>query len=576
MTRLPLRLFGLPRRTESLVRNVLLVGFLALLVLVAILGFMGYRSFVEMEEEVTRIRQTEVSHERIVRKVSETAGKIQSQAQTVLANSDQRYASIAARQSLNDLKAEMEARINEAKPSAITNTPEWEEFEAAFRAYWEKITAPRPMDWFQERERMMKALEALDQLVIAEQQENDRRIEELGRRERRKEFAATLAVLGVSALVAFLTLYEIRRILKQLSVAYAESSESRDYLRSLLDSMHSGVIVITQEGVVETISKSFRRLTGLHSAEAGQPYTEVLAGSEELCALAARSLSATEQGNLYQGRLQSDSGRLLDVFTSPLLLGEVHRGLILIFVDVTEEVRAQTEAQRNRALSAIGQMTAQIAHEIKTPLGSIRFAAEILKRQPQGNGRDLETIGVIERSVDHLATVVAELSDYARPKELQKAAVNLNQLLDELVPMVADRLAAKEMQIDKQYAARLPAGQFDVTELKKLFLNLIINAIEASEPGKSIELRTNSDGNGKVIVEIVDHGVGMDMETQRRLFEPFYTTKEKGTGLGMAIARKITELHQGDLTVKSRKGKGTTAIVRLPINGLDSSVAVTP
>src|SRR5436853_201281 len=93
-------------------------------------------------------------------------------------------------------------------------------------------------------------------------------------------------------------------------------------------------------------------------------------------------------------------------------------------------------------------MTAQIAHKIKNPLGSIRFAAEILKRQPEGNGRDLETIGVIERSIDHLATVVDELSGYARPKELQKAAVDLNQLLDELVPMVADRLAAKEMPIN--------------------------------------------------------------------------------------------------------------------------------
>jgi two-component system nitrogen regulation sensor histidine kinase GlnL len=567
MTRLPMRLFGLPRRTESLVRNVLLVGFLALLVLVAILGSTSYRSFVEMEEAVTRIRQTEVSHERIIRKVSETAGKIQSQVLAVLASSDQKLAAFPARQHLNDLKNEMEARINEAKPSSLTNTPEWGEFETAFRAYWEKISAPRPMDWFQERERMTKALETLDQMINAEQQENDRRIEALGRRERRKEFTATLFVLGVSAIVAFLTFYEIRRTLKQLSAAYAESAESRDYLRSLLDSLHSGVIVITQEGVVETISESFRRLTGLQSAEAGQLYTELLAGSDELRALAARSLAATEQRSRYQGRLQSDNGRLLDVFTSPLLLGEAHRGLILIFVDVTEEVRAQTEVQRNRALSAIGQMTAQIAHEIKNPLGSIRFAAEILKRQPPGNnGLDLETIEVIERSVDHLATVVAELSDYARPKELQRSSLNLNQLLDEIVPMVADRLAAKDMQIDKQYATPLPAGQFDITELKKLFLNLIINAIEASEPGKRIELRTNSDGNGKVVVEIVDHGAGMDAETLRRLFEPFYTTKEKGTGLGMAIARKITELHQGELSVKSRKGQGTTATVRLPIN----------
>src|SRR5205085_1848797 len=129
MTKLPLRLFGLSRRTESLVRNVLLVGFLALLALVAILGFTSYRSFVEMEEEVTRIRQAEVSHERVVSKISETAGKIQSQAQTVRANSDQNLAAIAARQRLNDLKGEMEARIKDAKPSAITNTPEWDEFE---------------------------------------------------------------------------------------------------------------------------------------------------------------------------------------------------------------------------------------------------------------------------------------------------------------------------------------------------------------------------------------------------------------------------------------------------------------
>jgi signal transduction histidine kinase len=273
-----------------------------------------------------------------------------------------------------------------------------------------------------------------------------------------------------------------------------------------------------------------------------------------------------EPGNRYQGRLLSESGRLLDVFTSPLRFGETLYGMILLFIDVTEEVRAQTELQRNRALSAVGQMTAQIAHEIKNPLGSIRFAAEVLKRQKSGEEHDRETIHVIERSVDHLATVVSELSDYARPKELKRAALNLNQVLDEMMPMVADRLAAKEMQIERQYAAQLPVGEFDLTELKKLFLNLIINAIEASEPGRSIELRTGSNGDGQVVVEIIDHGEGMDAETLRRLFEPFYTTKEKGTGLGMAIARKIAELHHGELIVRSQKGRGTTATVRLPIN----------
>ena len=560
MMKLPMRLFGSARRTESLVRNVLLVGFLALLTLVAIL------SFVEMEEEVTRIRQTEVVHERIVAKVSETAGKIQSQVFTVLANSDQKVTAFPARQHLNDLKNEMEARINEAKLSPIAETPEWNRFETAFRGYWEKISAPRPMDWFQEREDMMNALAALDQVVTDEQKENDHRVEALGQRERRKELIATVLILAVSAIVAFLTFYEIRRTLKQLSAAYTESANARDYLRSLVDSMQSGVLVITQQGVVETVNEPFRRLTGLQSAEAGQGYEEMLAGSDELSALAARCMAMAEPDNRYQGRLQSESGRLLDVFTSPLRFGETLYGLIFLFIDVTEEVRAQAELQRNRALSAVGQMTAQIAHEIKNPLGSIRFAAEVLKRQKPDEAHDRETINVIERSVDHLATIVSELSDYARPKELKKARLNLNQLLDEMMPMVADRLAAKKMRIDRQYAAQLPAGEYDVTELKKLFLNLIINAIEASEPGRTIELRTVDEANGKVIVEIVDHGEGMDAETLRRLFEPFYTTKEKGTGLGMAIARKIAELHHGELIVRSRKGQGTTATVRLPVS----------
>ncbi|MFL6216725.1 MAG: two-component system sensor histidine kinase NtrB [Blastocatellia bacterium] len=564
--KMPLRLFGSPRRTESLIRNVLLVGFLALLVLVAILGFTSYHSFVDMEEEVTRIRQTEVIHERIVAKVTETAGKIQSQAMTVLATSDQRYTAFPARQHLNDLKNEMEARISEAKLSPIAETPEWNRFESAFRAYWEKITAPQPMDWFQEREQMMEALAALDQVAANEQQENDRRVEALGRRERRKEVTATLLILAVSAVVAFLTFYEIRRTLKQLSAAYTETANARDYLRSLVDSMQSGVLVITQQGAVETVNESFWRLTGLPTAEAGQPYEEMLAGSDELRALAARCLALAEPGNRYQGRVQGESGRLLDIFTSPLRFGETLYGLIFLFIDVTEEVRAQAELQRNRALSAVGQMTAQIAHEIKNPLGSIRFAAEVLKRQKLGEAHDRETINVIERSVDHLAAIVNELSDYARPKEMKKATLNLNQLLDDIMPMVADRLAAKKVRIERQYAAHLPAGEFDVTELKKLFLNLIINAIEASEPGRRIELRTGADGNGKVIVEIIDHGEGMDAETLRRLFEPFYTTKEKGTGLGMAIARKIAELHHGELIVRSQKGQGTTATVRLPIN----------
>jgi two-component system NtrC family sensor kinase len=211
-------------------------------------------------------------------------------------------------------------------------------------------------------------------------------------------------------------------------------------------------------------------------------------------------------------------------------------------------------------------MTAQIAHEIKNPLGSIRFAAEFLRRQSAKNQpSDLTTIDVIERSVDHLGAIVAQLSEFARPKKLNRSEINLNDLLDELLPMVADRLNAKQMRVDKQYSLNITPGYYDVTELRKLFLNLIINAVEASEEGSAIELRTGIEAEGHAVVEIVDQGCGMEAETLQRLFEPFYTTKEKGTGLGMAIAKQIAELHSGDLSVQSKLGAGTKATVRLPL-----------
>ena len=566
MRKLPARLLGLPRTAEWIVRNVLLVGFFVLLTLVAGLGYLSWQSFQELESEITIIRQSEVSHKSAVSLISETAGKIQAYARTALANQESSLISFTARQDLKTLKVEMDERIRNGRLTSLADTEQWREFEAAFEAYWAQINSKTAIDWSAERNRLTEAITGLEHYVRAELEENDKRIKALSERERKKEGAATAVVLFVSFVVAVLTFYEIRKIMKKLSLAYAESSASRDYLRSLLDSLDSGVVVIAEDGKVETVSRSFRKLTGLSAeTEAEQDFKELFQDSPFLVEKISQGLSNLERVNRYQGSLELGDGKLFDVFASPLVINEERRGMILVFVDMTETARTQAELRRNRALSAVGQMTAQIAHEIKNPLGSIRFATEVIKRRGPISQSDAETLAVIDRSVDHLATIVAELADFARPKELKRTEIDLNNLLDDLMPMVADRLSVKRVEVEKRYSPDLPIGQYDATELKKLFLNLIINAIDASAPGGSIELRTRVNGKREVTVEIADRGAGMDKETLRRLFEPFYTTKEKGTGLGMAIAKKITELHKGDLLITSKKGEGTTATVRLPI-----------
>jgi two-component system nitrogen regulation sensor histidine kinase GlnL len=562
------RLLGPPRPVESLVRNVLALGFLVLLLLVAGVGYRSIQSLDQLEKESVRVDETEEFHLRVVLNLSETVGKISPEAKAMAANQSNSPMRFAARQQLKTLKNEMGGEIDEARKSSLIDSEEWGQFEASYNNFWEAMerTGPAPNEWHDARDKMKLAVKKLEDLVDREQEENNIKAHQMSVSARNRIVVATGAVLMVGVVVAALAFYEIRKNLKRLAGAYAASAESRDYLQSLLDSLVSGVVVIGQDGTVQTVSESFRRLPGAGAESgSGQSYTHLFRNNASLAAAVSEELSHPTANSRYYGRV--DVGvNLFDVFTSPLIVGGDRHGVILVFVDITEAARAQAELRRNHALTAVGQMTAQIAHEIKNPLGSIRFAAEVLKRQGATNhADDLSTIQVIERSVDHLAAICAELSEFARPKKLNRIETNLNNLLDDLLPMVADRLTAKQMHVGKQYSSDIPPGHYDGTELKKLFLNLIINAVEASEPLSSIELRTRLNGYQDVLVDIVDHGSGMDPETQKRLFEPFYTTKEKGTGLGMAIAKQIAELHSGDLSVTSQAGAGTTATVRLPL-----------
>jgi signal transduction histidine kinase len=564
------RLLVPPGPVESLVRNVLAVGFIVLLLLVAGVGYRSVTSLKQLESESTRVDQTEELHLRIVLGISETVGKMRPEVQAVAANQTNGVMRLTSMQNLRDLKRELDGEMDDASKTSLIDTAEWREFDAANTDFWNSIDQLKDAsnEWHDQRDRLSRAAKGLEILFNRERDANNIIAHEMSVSARNRIIVATGSVLLVGIVVAALAFYEIRRNLKLFTSAFDANAESRDYLQSLLDSLVSGVVVVGQDGVVQTISESYRRLPGTNAdfdLSELQDYTDLFKESPSLLAAVDEELASEIPHNRYLGRVDI-AENLFDVFTSPLMVGGERKGVILVFMDITEVARVQSELRRNHALTAVGQMTAQIAHEIKNPLGSIRFAAEVLKRQGMTDYQDsLNTIQVIERSVDHLAAICAELSEFARPKVLNRVETNLNNLLDDLLPMVADRLTTKQMTVGTHYSSEIPFGYYDTTELKKLFLNLIINAVEASEPGSCVEIRTHLEGTQEVRIDIADHGSGMDAETQRRLFEPFYTTKEKGTGLGMAIAKQIAELHSGDLSVNSQPGAGTIATVRLPL-----------
>jgi PAS domain S-box-containing protein len=577
------RLTRISLSIETHSRSILLAGFSLILLLITFMGYWSRRSLAELDNATAILHDAEGHEFRIVVELDDIAAKMTTEARSALANKSNPLLHFPAWQRLKLLKTEMDLRVKEGRATALGQADEWKEFENAFGEFWVAVSSDSGGEiWYDTRLRLSQSISGLESLTRLDRWQNDALAEQMTRRARERLGLVTVGALVVGLLVAGLTFFQINKALGRLAGAYRQSAQSRDYLQSLLDGIVLGVVVLGPTGRVITANNSFLAITGrVPEQPKGESYEKLFSGRAALLnAVSERLGEPSTEKDRYCCRVEMGASRLFDVYASPLLVAGQQKGLILAFVDITEAELARAELRRNRALSAIGQMTTQIAHEIKNPLGSIGFAAELLKRKAGRNaGDEIETISIIERSVGHLQTIVGELLEFSRPKKLNCTGVNLNALLDEILPMLSDRLASKAIQVEKSFTEPLPEGHYDEAELKKLFLNLIVNAIDASRSGGCLWLRTNADTPGTVAVVVEDQGVGMDSETRGRLFEPFFTTKKDGTGLGMAIAKKIAELHHGHLFVTSSPGQGTTITVKLPADpgpshAPDSAIAV--
>jgi signal transduction histidine kinase len=230
----------------------------------------------------------------------------------------------------------------------------------------------------------------------------------------------------------------------------------------------------------------------------------------------------------------------------------------------------ELERLRSGALAALGRMATQVAHELKNPLAGLLLYARHLEGRLAKNG-DAEGAALAQKisgTVDHLAATVTEITAFGRPPELHRAPVAIHALLDECLSFAEARTGTEGIEIFRAYDDACPAdAMLDPRELRKAFLNLILNALESLSPGGRLTVTTSYAPDTKSLSIIVeDTGGGMSEETVSRMFDLFFTTKPQGTGLGMAIARSVIDLHGGELTIHSVLGQGTRVAARLPID----------
>lgn len=231
--------------------------------------------------------------------------------------------------------------------------------------------------------------------------------------------------------------------------------------------------------------------------------------------------------------------------------------------------RANRELEELRSMekfAATGRIARTIAHEVRNPLTNIALASEQVRELTDDNEESDVLLDMIGRNVNRINQLVSELLNSTRFGQLEYSSVQINDLLDEALELAQDRMELKEIELEKHYAPDLCHVYVDKEKMKIALLNIIVNALEAMEKGKGQLVFRTRVMDDRCQIEISDNGVGMDEETLARLFEPYFTSKKKGNGLGLTNTQNIILNHKGNIQVKSKPGAGTTFIVTLNMN----------
>ena len=239
---------------------------------------------------------------------------------------------------------------------------------------------------------------------------------------------------------------------------------------------------------------------------------------------------------------------------------------ILVQRDITEFKNLEQKFYQSQKLAAVGQLSAGIAHEVRNPLSSIKMSLHILEKRLNPTGNDQKRFKIAQKEVEHLEKLVSDILIFARPADRDRKPVKINPFLEQSLSMAERQINEKNIRIEANFAEDLPEVSIDPAMMSQVLLNLYLNAIDAMEPGGSLSLGTSmSRESGNLVnVTIDDNGCGISPEDLAHIFNPFFTNKKYGTGLGLIIVKRIVEGAGGSLQVKSEEGFGSKFSFKLP------------
>ena len=247
-----------------------------------------------------------------------------------------------------------------------------------------------------------------------------------------------------------------------------------------------------------------------------------------------------------------------------VLIFVVKKGEAIIQKRALEQLKLKEELSRAQRLSSLGEMVAGVSHEIRNPLGIIRSSAGLLKKKMEKLDPSNGIPDIIVEESERLNNIITDFLNYARPREPNFSPCRVEAVIDKNISYLSVQLSENGCQVEKQVDENIPEIMADSEMLYQAFLNIFINAMQAMPGGGKISVRIFSN-NGNLSVMFEDNGEGIEAEVMEKIWDPFFTTKEKGTGLGLGIVKNLIEAHGGSLGIENRHEHGARVTIQLPV-----------
>lgn len=367
-----------------------------------------------------------------------------------------------------------------------------------------------------------------------------------------------------------------------------EITDLKNFNESIIQSIGSGLMTIDLGERITSFNQAAEEALGYRAYEViGKSLRDLLppeqcdkllpASGERNESLASREMELTRK----------DKKKTFIGFTVAPRIDHHNRGVgtIISFRDISQIKQMQAEVLRMDRMASLGVLASGIAHEIRNPLAGIKTVAQTLEEEIEPGDHRREYLGRIVRQVNRMDELLRTIFTYARPQPPVRKLTRLEEILQEVVGLMEQRLVRNKIKLEQVYAPDLPSIYVDVHQIEQVFINLVLNAIDAMPDGGALTIVAQGrhavldviDRRGRrypattapalyVEVKVRDTGVGISKESLQTIFDPFFTTKAQGSGLGLSIVYRIIEEHRGDIQAESEVGKGTTFTLLLPTN----------